>query len=107
TTLRALEERLASEPSLENAQRYMAHAVDLGSTVLAETGDHVTRIELLRLAAVKLWDWSRKLGFDAPPHGFPDGAPAYPYEVGFAFFEAAQAELAIPNVWLQTIEWWW
>ena len=61
---------------------------------------------MLRFAAVKLWDWSRKNGFDRPDHGVPDGSPAYPYEVGFAFFEAARSQ-ALAGAAEQTMDWWW
>jgi hypothetical protein len=71
------------------------------------TGDHEARIDVLRFAAVKLWDWSRRMGFDRPDHGLPDGGPAYPYEVGFAFFEAAAAGKAVPEAMGQTMSWWW
>ena len=33
------------------------------------------------------------------------GSPAYPYEVGFAFFEAAIADA--PNALAQAAQWWW
>ena len=107
TTLGDAERALHDDPTLESAQRFMSVAVDAGTELLVRDGDHSGRVELLRFAAVKLFDWSRRVGFDAPHHGFPDGAPPYPYEVGFAFFEAALAEEPIPDAWQQVIEWWW
>ena len=38
-------------------------------------------------------------------HGFPTGGPAFPYEVGVAFFEAAQGG-ALPEAWRQAASWW-
>lgn len=101
------EQALASDPSIENARSFMSAAMRVGTDVLVTTGDHQARIDVLRFAAVKLWDWSRRLGFDRPDHGLPDGSPAYPYEVGFAFFEAASAGKAVPEAMGQTMSWWW
>jgi hypothetical protein len=106
-TLRELERTLAEQPTQEAAQQFMAAAVDVGKRLLVEEGDHAGRIELLRFAAVKLWDWSRRNGFDADDHGLPDRAPPYPYEVGFAFFEAALADEPIPEAMQQVLQWWW
>jgi hypothetical protein len=104
--LGAAEQRLAEAPTLENAQTFMSAALTVGKELVAESGDYPGKIEVLRFAAVKLWDWSRKNGFDAADHGVPDGSPAYPYEVGFAFFEAAQSG-AVAGAALQTMQWWW
>jgi hypothetical protein len=101
------EQALANDPSIENARSFMSAAMRVGTDVLVTTGDHRGRIDVLRFAAVKLWDWSRRLGFDRPDHGLPDGGPAYPYEVGFAFFEAAAAGKAVPEAMGQTMSWWW
>jgi hypothetical protein len=106
-TLRELERELAEQGTQQAAQRFMAAAVDVGKRLLVEEGDHEGRIELLRFAAVKLWDWSRRNGFDQPDHGFPDHAPPYPYEVGFALFEAALADEPIPEAMQQVLQWWW
>jgi hypothetical protein len=106
-TLRELERALAEQGTQAAADRFMTAAVDAGKRLLVEEGDHAGRIELLRFAAVKLWDWSRRNGFDAPDHGFPDRAPPYPYEVGFAFFEAALADEPIPEAMEQVLQWWW
>jgi hypothetical protein len=101
------EQALANDPSIENARSFMSAAMRVGTDVLVTTGDHRGRIDVLRFAAVKLWDWSRRLGFDRSDHGLPDGGPAYPYEVGFAFFEAAAAGNAVPEAMGQTMSWWW
>ncbi|MFC4307882.1 hypothetical protein ACFPN2_02205 [Steroidobacter flavus] len=101
------EQALASEPSIENARTFMSAAMRVGTDVLVTTGDHHARIDVLRFAAVKLWDWSRRSGFNSPDHGLPDGGPAYPYEVGFAFFEAAAAGKAVQEAMDQTMSWWW
>jgi hypothetical protein len=101
------EQALANDPSVENARTFMSAAMRVGTEVLVTTGDHEARIDVLRFAAVKLWDWSRRIGFDRPDHGLPDGGPAYPYEVGFAFFEAASAGNAVPEAMKQTTSWWW
>jgi hypothetical protein len=100
------ERTLAENPSLENAQAFMRAALSVGKELLLQNGDYQAKVEVLRFAAVKLWDWSRKTGFDRADHGIPDGSPAYPYEVGFAFFEAALAD-ALPEASHQTIAWWW
>lgn len=104
--LGSAERALASDPSLPNAQTFMSAALSVGKDVLVQDGDYEAKIDVLRFAAVKLWDWSRKNGFDSPDHGVPDGSPAYPYEVGFAFFEAAQS-MAVPGSATQTMQWWW
>jgi len=101
------EQALANDPSIENARTFMSAAMRVGTDVLVTTGDHQARIDVLRFAAVKLWDWSRRLGFNSPHHGMPDGGPAYPYEVGFAFFEAANVGKAVPEAMKQTMSWWW
>jgi hypothetical protein len=106
-TLADVERVLAEEGSQQAAEQFMAVAVSAGERLLVEEADHRGRIELLRFAAVKLWDWSRRNGFEAPEHGFPDRAPAYPYEVGFAFFEAALADEPIPEAMEQVLQWWW
>jgi hypothetical protein len=112
--LAAAEESLEADPTLESAHAFMQVAVDLGKQLMIRYGDHRARIELLRFAAVKLWDWSRRQGFYQPHHGFPDdaygdqghwGSPPYPYEVGFAFFEAEIA--GQPHALAQAAEWWW
>lgn len=112
--LATTEAALAADPSLENAHAFMSAAVQIGKDVMVESGDHQARIDLLRFAAVKLWDWSRRHGFYGDDHGFPDdeyadqgfrGSPAYPYEVGFAFFEAEPAGLR--DAFEQTTQWWW
>ena len=105
--LASAEQALAATPSLENAQAFMSAALTIGKDILTESGDYQGKVEVLRFAAVKLWDWSRRNGFDRPDHGVPDGSPAYPYEVGFAFFEASLAGAGIPGAEAQTIEWWW
>jgi hypothetical protein len=104
--LATTERALAATPSLEAAQAFMSAALTVGKDVLLLEGDYEGKVDVLRFAAVKLWDWSRKNGFERPDHGMPDGSPAYPYEVGFAFFEAAQAE-ALPGAAQQTMDWWW
>jgi hypothetical protein len=101
------EQALASDPSTENARSFMSAAMRVGTDILVTTGDHQARIDVLRFAAVKLWDWSRRRGFGRPDHGLPDDGPAYPYEVGFAFFEAASAGKAVPEAMEQTMSWWW
>ena len=114
-TLRDAELGLRENGTLEDAQRFMAFAVALGNRILAggdpelsEGSDHVQRIQLLRFAAVRLWEWSRAQDdFADPDRGFPADTPPYPYEVGFAFFEAAQADALATDAWQQTIEWWW
>jgi hypothetical protein len=114
-TLRDAEVALFESGTLEDAQRFMAFAVALGNKILAGAdpelspgSDHVQRIQLLRFAAVRLWEWSRAQDdFADPERGFPAGTPPYPYEVGFAFFEAAQADALATDAWRQTIEWWW
>jgi len=105
--LAVAEAALADAPSLEHAQALMVAAMAVGRELLVEEGDHLARIDLLRYAAVKLWDWSRRNGFDDPDHGMPDGSPAFPYEVGFAFFEAADAPGGVPAPMAQTLSWWW
>jgi hypothetical protein len=107
-TLARAEELLRTTPTLASAQTFMSAALAVGKNVLVETGDYDAKINVLRFAAVKLWDWSRSNGFDGPDHGVPDQSPAYPYEVGFAFFEAAQAgTTTIPDAWGQAASWWW
>jgi hypothetical protein len=107
-TLARAEEQLRTTPTLASAQTFMSAALAVGKNVLVETGDYDAKINVLRFAAVKLWDWSRGNGFDRPDHGVPDQSPAYPYEVGFAFFEAAQAQTTtIPDAWGQAASWWW
>ncbi len=101
------ETALAADPSIENARTFMSAAMRVGTDILVTTGDHQARIDVLRFAAVKLWDWSRRRGFDRPDHGLPDGGPAYPYEVGFAFFEAVAAGKVVPEAMEQTMSWWW
>ena len=101
------EQALAADPSVENARTFMSAAMRVGTDILVTTGDHHGRIDVLRFAAVKLWDWSRRLGFSRPDHGMPEGGPAYPYEVGFAFFEAANVRNAVPEAMKQTTSWWW
>jgi hypothetical protein len=101
------EQALADDPSIDNARTFMSAAMRVGTEILVTTGDHQARIDVLRFAAVKLWDWSRRIGFNGPDHGLPDGGPAYPYEVGFAFFEAATAGKAVPEAMKQTMSWWW
>ncbi|NVB84823.1 MAG: hypothetical protein HOV81_41015, partial [Kofleriaceae bacterium] len=97
---------LADPGTIVEARAFMSAAIRIGKEILIEDGDHRGRIELLRYAAVKLWDWQRRYGgFDGPDHGFPDGGPPFPYEVGFAFFEAAQAS-AVPDAMAQTMSWW-
>ncbi|AGC45997.1 cellulase [Myxococcus stipitatus DSM 14675] len=100
------EAELARNPTLESAQAFMSAALLVGKDVLLREGDYQGKVEVLRFAAVKLWDWSRRTGFDRADHGMPDLSPAYPYEVGFAFFEAAQAQ-ALPGAERQTLAWWW
>jgi hypothetical protein len=101
------ETALANDPSIENARAFMSAAMRVGTDILVTSGDHEARIDVLRFAAVKLWDWSRRLGFDRPDHGMPDGGPAYPYEVGVAFFEAAAVGKVVPEAMGQTMSWWW
>jgi hypothetical protein len=98
---------LRKDPSVANANAFMSAAMNVGKEVLIEKGDHDGRINLLRFAAVRLWDWSRSLGFDAGHHGVPDGSPAYAYEVGFAIFEAALADAPISGAMRQVASWWW
>ena len=100
------ERALAATPSLETAQAFMSAALTVGKDILLREGDYAAKVDVLRFAAVKLWDWSRKNGFERADHGMPDGSPAYPYEVGFAFFEAAQTD-ALPGAAQQTMDWWW
>jgi hypothetical protein len=115
STLRDAELALVTDGSVESAQRFMAFAVALGNRILAGSdpklsrpSDHGQRIQLLRFAAVRLWEWSRAQDdFADPERGFPIGTPPYPYEVGFAFFEAAHADALATDAWRQTIEWWW
>jgi hypothetical protein len=104
--LASAEQALAQSPTLEAAQTFMSAALTVGKDVLLVDGDYAGKVDVLRFAAVKLWDWSRQNGFDRPDHGLPDGSPAYPYEVGFAFFEAALAD-ALPGAAQQTMDWWW
>jgi hypothetical protein len=104
--LATTERALADTPSLEAAQTFMSAALTVGKDILLVDGDYYGKIDVLRFAAVKLWDWSRKNGFERQDHGVPDGSPAYPYEVGFAFFEAAQSD-AVPGAAQQTVDWWW
>jgi len=104
--LATAEQTLAQTPTLEAAQAFMSAALTVGKDVLLVDGDYLGKVDVLRFAAVKLWDWSRKNGFDRADHGVPDGSPAYPYEVGFAFFEASQAQ-AIAGAEKQTMDWWW
>lgn len=104
--LAATEQALRERGSLEDAVAFQAAAITVARDVLVLDGDHQGRVELLRYAAVKLWDWQRRRGgFDDEAHGFPDGGPAFPYEVGFAFFEAAEGD-ALPDAWEQTASWW-
>ena len=104
--LATTERALAATPSLETAQAFMSAALTVGKDILLLQGDYQGKIDVLRFAAVKLWDWSRQNGFERADHGVPDGSPAYPYEVGFAFFEAMQAD-AFPGAAQQTMNWWW
>ncbi|WP_143141217.1 hypothetical protein [Nannocystis exedens] len=104
--LAVAEAALASDGSLEAARAFATAAVHLGKEILITTGDHAGRVELLRYAAVKLWDWQRRHGgFEGADHGFPDGGPAFPYEVGFAFFEAAFVN-GLPDAMDQAFSWW-
>jgi hypothetical protein len=104
--LATAEAGLADPGTIVEARAFMSAAIRIGKEILIADGDHGGRIELLRYAAVKLWDWQRRHGgFDGPDHGFPDGGPAFPYEVGFALFEAAQAG-AVPDAMAQTMAWW-
>ena len=80
--LLACEQALLAEPKLENAKSFAASAVRRGKELMILEGDHDARVDLLRFAAVKLWDVSRRFGFEQDHHGFPEGMPAYPYEVG-------------------------
>ncbi|NUP10953.1 MAG: hypothetical protein HOW73_33320 [Polyangiaceae bacterium] len=105
--LLASEAALDADPSLANARAFMDDAVRRGKELMVLEGDHHARIDLLRFAAVKLWDWSRKQGFEEPHHGFPDGAPPYPYEVGFAFFEALKEGREIEGGGSKVLAWWW
>jgi mono/diheme cytochrome c family protein len=105
--LAAAEKALIEDPTLEHAQQFEAVAVSLGKEIMVLDHDHDQRIQLMRFAAVRLWDWSRKQGFDEPHHGFPDGAPAYPYEIGFAMFEAIKEQISIPEGAEQVFQWWW
>jgi hypothetical protein len=104
--LAAAEAAVRDDPSVSTANAFMETAIELGFELLIEDGHHRNRIEVLRFAGVKLWDWSRHNDFEGADHGMPDRSPAYPYEVGFAFFEAAMAEND-PHLWEQTLEWWW
>jgi hypothetical protein len=105
--LRASDAALEADATIENARAFMDDAVRRGKELMVLEGDHHARINLLRYAAVKLWDVSRKQGFDLPHHGFPDGTPAYPYEVGFAFFEALKEGRAIEGGGSKVLAWWW
>jgi hypothetical protein len=101
------EQALADEGSFDAAEQFLAAAVTIGREIFT-TGNNPSRIDLLRYAAVKLWDWSRQRGFDEAHHGFVDApprfAPPYLYEVGFAFFEAREG---VPHSAEQTLMWWW
>lgn len=103
----AAELALRTEPTLANAQRFEALAVAMGKRIMVFEHSHEKRVELLRYAAVRLWNWSRGQGFDDPDHGLPDGTPAYPYEIGFAFFEAAKEHQGLPEGDAQVMQWWW
>ncbi|MDC0746643.1 cytochrome c [Polyangium mundeleinium] len=104
--LASTEAALADPGALSDALAFQSAAIQIGKELLIEEGDHQGRIELLRYAAVKLWAWQRAHGgYEGPDHGFPDGGPAFPYEVGFAFFEAGIAE-AVPHAMAQALSWW-
>lgn len=104
--LRTTEAALANPGTIVEARAFMSAAIRIGKEILIADGDHRGRIELLRYAAVKLWDWQRRYGgFDGADHGFPDDGPPFPYEVGFGFFEAAQSN-AVPDAMAQTMAWW-
>lgn len=105
--LAAAEAALIADPSLANAQRFEAVAVAMGKRIMVLEHSHERRVDLLRFAAVRLWNWSRLQGFDEPHHGLPDGTPAYPYEIGFAFFEAAKENQGLPEGDAQVMQWWW
>lgn len=98
---------LAEDPTAANAQAFSTIAVNLGKDIWIKQHDYQQRVDLMRFAAVRLWDFSRKQGFDEPHHGFPAGTPAYPYEVGFAFFEALQEGTQIREGAAQVYQWWW
>src|SRR5690606_32631590 len=83
--LATTEATLRTSAELADAVAFQEAAIAVGKELLTLDGDHVGRIEVLRFAAIKLWDWQRRHGgFDGSDHGFPDGGPAVPYEVGFA-----------------------
>ena len=115
TTVQDAAKALHDSPSYANAWRLNSAAFATSRELRAEA-EHFASIQVIRFAAVKLWEWSRLQGFDRDHHGFPDEetdeaanfAPAYPYEVGFAFFETARdGGRGIPEAWKQAIEWWW
>ena len=62
--LAAAEQALAEAPSLETAQTFMSAALTVGKDVLLLDGDYAAKVDVLRFAAVKLWDWSRQNGFE-------------------------------------------
>jgi hypothetical protein len=101
------EKALADDPTVENAQAFSTIAVNLGKDIWISQHDWQQRVDLMRFAAMRLWDFSRKQGFDEPHHGFPAGTPAYPYEIGFAFFEALQEGTQIREGAAQVYQWWW
>lgn len=96
-----------ARPTDETAQSFMNEAVETGKQLLSTAEDHDGRIELLRFAAVKLWEHSRARGFDAEDYGFASLGPHYPYEIGFAFFEATQDGIIGSRGWHETRRWWW
>jgi hypothetical protein len=103
-TVRAAMTALRDEPTNENAWHLMSTAVAAGREIFALESDPVGRADLLRLAAVKLFEWSRQQDFDGPMHGFPDRTPPYPYEIGFAIFESPDS---FPGGYEEVMEWWW
>lgn len=103
-TVRLAMRALRDSPTNENAWRLMSTAVGVGREIFAIEGDAVGRADVLRLAAVKLFEWSRQQDFDGPMHGFPDRTPPYPYEIGFAIFESPDS---FPGAYEEVMEWWW
>jgi hypothetical protein len=104
----AAERDALAQAAFSAAVEFMIVSVGLGKELMAES-DVEERLELLRFAAVKLWDWSRRVnGYPESHHGTPDRGPAYPYEVGFVLFEAAKGrDTTIPDLFEQTLSWWW
>ncbi len=100
------------DPTIDTAHALLEAAVTVGAQLGAE-GEHQSRIDLMRWASVKLWDWSRTQSFYEPHHGFPDepwgsfgevGSPAYMSEVGFALSDAAGA--GVPFAKEEALRWW-